>query len=147
LRQQDRAAEANEACRFPAQFRHAIIGRLSSLKRCYTSFREALSASELKDARIAIAGAERRRFRAGSRPREAASRSRFHKLHVEIDPNFISDQNFADFQRRIPRQSEIFSDDDGARRARHPNVAPRIFGDGRNAVDVELNITGDAANG
>ena len=36
----------------------------------------------------------------------------------------------AGFQRSIPRQSEVFSTDDGARRGRHPNVAPRIFGGG-----------------
>jgi hypothetical protein len=43
LRQQDRAANANEPCRFPAQFRHAVKSRLCALDRRYTSFEEALS--------------------------------------------------------------------------------------------------------
>ena len=43
LRQQDRAAEANEPCRFPAQFRHAVIGRLCAIDRRDTSLEEALS--------------------------------------------------------------------------------------------------------
>jgi len=43
LRQQDRAAEANEPCRFPAQFRHAVIGRLRSLDRRNTSLKKALT--------------------------------------------------------------------------------------------------------
>ena len=75
------------------------------------------------------------------------SRLRFHKFHVEIDGDLISDRNSTGLQRRIPCQSKIFSADDGARRGRHPNVAPRIFGGGRNAVDVELDIASDAVNG
>jgi hypothetical protein len=43
LRQQYRAAEANESRRFPAQFRHAIVGRLRSFDRRDTSLKEALS--------------------------------------------------------------------------------------------------------
>ena len=43
LRQQDRAAEANEPCRFPAQFRHAVICRLCSFDRRNTSLKKALA--------------------------------------------------------------------------------------------------------
>ena len=43
LRQQDRAAEADEPCRFPAQFRHAIICRLCFLDRRDASLKEPLS--------------------------------------------------------------------------------------------------------
>jgi hypothetical protein len=68
-------------------------------------------------------------------------------LHVDIDGDLISDQNSAGFQRRIPGQSEIFSADDRAGRRRDPNVAPRIFGGGRNVVDIEFDITGDAVDG
>src|SRR4029077_9409444 len=43
LRQENRAAEANESRRFPAQFRHAVVSRLCSFDRRYTSLKEALS--------------------------------------------------------------------------------------------------------
>jgi hypothetical protein len=44
LRHQDRAADANEPCRFPAQFHHAVKDRLCSLDRRYTSCKGALPA-------------------------------------------------------------------------------------------------------
>ena len=43
LSQEYRAAEANESRRFPAQFRHAVIGRLRSFDGRHTSLKEALS--------------------------------------------------------------------------------------------------------
>ncbi len=43
LRQQDRAAEANETCGLSAQFRHAVIGRLCPFDCGNTSIEEALS--------------------------------------------------------------------------------------------------------
>jgi hypothetical protein len=42
LRQQDWTAEANDPCGFPAQFGHAVIGRLRSFDRRYTSLEEPL---------------------------------------------------------------------------------------------------------
>ena len=43
LRQQDGAAQANESRRFPAQFRHTVIGRLCSFDCRDASFKEALA--------------------------------------------------------------------------------------------------------
>ena len=43
LSQQYRAAKANESRRLPAQFRHAVVGRLSSFDGGYASLEEALS--------------------------------------------------------------------------------------------------------
>src|SRR5258706_6391255 len=43
LRQQGRAAQANESGRFPAQLRHTIEGRLSAFDCSHTSFKEVLA--------------------------------------------------------------------------------------------------------